>query len=827
MQQVWKWTLLVVLVLGSSGAGVAQTRSVIISGKVTDAETEEPLYGAAVRLVGYGQGAVTQADGTFKIPGVRTGRDYIVEVSFVGYQAQEVSLAATELQDPIRVALAPRVMVQEEVIVRATRATENTPTAYTLISEEEIAEQNLGQDMPYLLNLEPSTVVSSDAGAGVGYTGLRIRGTDPTRINVTINGIPVNDAESQGVFWVNMPDLASSVESIQVQRGVGTSTNGSGAFGASINIQTSTLNAEPYATVDNSVGSFNTRKHTLRVGTGLLKNRWAFDARLSRIKSDGFIDRSFSDLSSWYISGGYHGDKTLIKAYAFSGSEQTYQAWYGVPEWELEAGNRTFNEAGTDYGARATPYENETDNYGQTYYQLIWTQELSSKWHLNNAMHLTQGAGYYEQYKVDDGLADYGIFPVVAGDTIGSSDIIRRLWLDNNFYGWTGSAQYLDKDRLEFTVGGSAYRYDGLHFGEVVWARFAGDSEIRDNYYQNDATKLDMSAYVRALFTPMPGFNLFADLQGRRVDYTFLGYNRQLQNVEQNDQLNFFNPKVGVSYVPAAGQKAYASFSIGSREPSRTDYVDTTPESRPLPETLRNLEAGYELSKSQWTAQANVYYMDYKNQLVLTGAVNDVGAFVRTNIPDSYRAGIELLGGWQSETNNPIRIEGNLTLSRNKIAEYTEYVPTYDPNYTRVDSLVVATSYTNTDIAFSPNIVAGGQASYLVKALDLNVALLGKYVGRQYLDNTQTEAKSLDPYGVLDLRIQYQRALKGWMKSISATLQVNNLLSAEYEANGYTFSENYLYDNGNGGFDQTGVTPYNYYYPQAGRNFLASVSLRF
>jgi len=823
MNKLSKVGLALVLSIWMAGPAFAQES---LTGTVRDQDTRERLPGVAVKIANSYTGVSTDENGRWELP-MPDEDEFTLEFQLLGYTTITRTVYKNELDGPLLVSLTSALRELEEVIVQATRASENTPTAFTFVTEKEIDEQNLGQDMPFLLNMEPSTVITSDAGAGVGYTGIRIRGTDPTRINVTINGIPVNDAESQGVFWVNLPDFASSVESIQVQRGVGTSTNGSGAFGGSVNLQTSTLNPESYARLDNTIGSFNTRKHTVRVGTGLMQDHWSFDARLSKINSDGYIDRAFSDLSSWYASGGYHSEKTLVKAVAFSGSEQTYQAWYGVSEAQLNDGNRTFNEAGTDFGQRTEPYDNETDNYSQTYFQLIWAQELGDHWHLNNAFHWTIGGGFFEQYKVNDFLPTYGIYPLSGTDTVTNSDLIRRLWLDNDYYGWTGSAQYLKEGQLELTIGGAFYRYEGRHFGEVIWARYAGDSEIRDIYYDNDAVKDDASAYVRGLYTLRNNWNIFADLQVRQVNYTFLGFNRQLENVEQDDQLTFLNPKVGLSYNTLRGHKAYASYSIGNREPSRQDYVDTTPESRPLPETLRNLEAGYHIKERNWSAQANVYWMDYVNQLVLTGAINDVGANVRVNVPRSYRLGIELVGGGQIGRRNPLRIEGNVTLSRNKIREYTEFVPTFDPNYTRIDSLALATTYTDTDLAFSPSLIAGLQASYTVPKLDLTVTLLNKYVGRQYLDNTQSLEKSLDPFTTSDLRLQYDKSFSSVLKGLTATFQINNLFNALYSPNGYTFSENYLFDNGAGGFDQTGATAYNYFFPQAGTNFLASLGLRF
>jgi iron complex outermembrane receptor protein len=718
-------------------------------------------------------------------------------MSFIGYKQKQQQLVVNSDLD-LNLTLEPGSILADEVIVMATRAGENTPTTYTTVDQEYLEKQNFGQDLPFLLNFMPSVVVTSDAGAGIGYTGIRIRGSDPTKVNVTINGIPYNDAESLGTFWVNMPDFASSVDNIQMQRGVGTSTNGAGAFGASLNIQTTTLNEEPYAEIDNSFGSFNTRRHSIRAGTGLINDRFTLDARLSSIYSDGYVDRAFSDLKSFFVSGGYYGKSSLLKVNVFSGVEQTYQSWYGVPEAALDT-NRTFNYY---------TYDNQTDNYQQDHYQVIYAKDINNVLTLNTALHYTRGRGYYEEYRENDLLNFYGISDIEIGDTIISrSELIRRRWLDNHFYGFTYSAIYNPTDRLELVFGGGWNRYDGDHFGEVIWSRFAGDSEIRDRYYENNGLKTDFNSYLKGYYQITPHLNGFADLQIRTINYSFFGYDDDLSNVQQDDQLRFFNPKIGLTYNPAIASQIYASYSIGNKEPARIDYVTSTPTRRPLPETLRNVEIGFRRQTSRYSLNANYYLMDYKNQLVLTGEINDVGAYTRTNIDRSYRSGIELETGIM--LNNRWKLRANATFSRNKIRNFSEFIDNYDEGGQLVNN------YQSTDISFSPNIIAGSELNY--RLLDnFFISLFSKYVGEQYLDNTSDPDRMLDDYLINDLRIRYTIHPR-FLKELTFSLLVNNIFNVKYEANGYTFSYKY------GGE----VLTENYYYPQAGTNLLGAVILKF
>ncbi|MEQ6167953.1 TonB-dependent receptor [Ekhidna sp. MALMAid0563] len=713
----------------------------------------------------------------------------------------------------------------DDVIVYATRANENTPTTYSEISKKEIENVNLGQDLPILLNLSPSLVTTSDAGAGVGYTGLRIRGSDATRINVTINGIPVNDSESHGVFWVNMPDFASSVDNIQIQRGVGTSTNGAAAFGATVNLQTNVPSREAYAEVNNSFGSFNTRKHTLMYNTGLLNDKWSFESRLSKIASDGYIDRAESDLQSYFLSGGYYGDKTILKALVFGGKEVTYQSWWGTPQAVLENDRDGIEEVISNNGYTSEQaenirtsgrtfnyylYENEVDNYKQDHYQLHLSHQLNDALSVNIAGHYTYGRGYFEQYRNDDDFSDYNLNDVIIGnDTITSTDLIRRRWLDNDFYGTTFSFNYL-KDDLDITLGGAWNKYDGDHFGEIIWAQYASNSDIRERYYDNVGLKTDFNVYLKTNYQ-LNDLNLFADLQVRKIDYETVGIDSDLRAINTGDDYTFFNPKVGATYTLNESSNVYASFAIGNREPVRNDFVDAPGGVTPKHETLRNLEIGYRKFGQDFSFQANYYLMDYENQLVLTGELNDVGSSIRQNVPDSYRMGIELVGAYQFT--DQLRWDANLTLSRNKIENFTEVLYNYGPAWDEFN--VEETQYKDTDIAFSPNVIGGSQLTY-TPFDGFEAALRSKYVGKQFLDNTSNDQRSIDPYFINDLRLSYNFSVSS-IENVNISLLVNNILDVEYSSNGYTFGY------AAGSF----VVRENYLYPQAGRNFLAALNIRF
>lgn len=688
------------------------------------------------------------------------------------------------------------------VEVRAVRAGEKAPFAKSNLSKAEIAKRNLGQDIPFVLNQTPSVVVNSDAGTGIGYTGLRIRGTDATRINFTLNGIPYNDAESQGAFFVNLPDFTSSVNSIQVQRGVGTSSNGTGAFGATVSMSTNEVNTNPYAEFNNAYGSFDTWKNTIKAGTGLFNDHFTVDARLSRISSSGYIDRASSDLQSFYLSGAYLNKGTSLRLNIFSGKEKTYQAWNGVPG-SLKETNRTYNSAGTD--RPGAPYDNETDNYTQTHYQFFFDQKLNSYWQFNTALYLTRGKGYYENYKGNESLGKYGLPDLVLGDTvISSTDLVRQKWLDNYFYGQILSLQYR-KDRHEWVIGGGWSKYQGDHFGKVIWAKYGFDEGYR--YYDNDAWKTDVNVYTKWQYQLTSAFSLFTDLQYRRVQHRMNGFEEN-PSLTIDRSFNFFNPKAGITYRQN-GWQAFASYAHAGKEPNRDDFQASL-SNQPKKENLHDFEAGVEKRNTRFSAGANVYYMLYKDQLVLTGMINDVGAYTRINVPNSYRLGIELQGS--VIINKWLNASANLTLSRNKIKAFTEFLDDYDADFEWIGQQAV--QHRNTDIAFSPSVIAGGSVNIL-PVKNLEISLLEKYVGRQYMDNTQNKKRSLDDFFTQDIRAIYTLRSK-LFSEWSIIGQVNNVFNRRYEPNGYTYS--YV-------FDGT-ITSDNSYMPMAGTNFMVGLNIK-
>lgn len=798
-----------------------------LSGTVTQSDGK-PLQGAKVEVQGEGLSARTDEEGAFVFQLPEQGT-YELRVAAEGFQEKRERVLVQGDQR-VQWTLRRTTYLTDEVMITATRASEQTATTFSELDREEIAERNFGQDFPFILQYMPSTVVTSDAGAGVGYTGIRIRGTDPTRTNVTINGIPYNDAESHGTFWVNLPDFASSVDNVQVQRGVGTSTNGAAAFGASINVQTTTLNYEPYAELNNSYGSFDTRKHSLQLGSGLINDKFSFDARLSTISSDGWVDRARADLNSWFVSGAYYGKKSLLRLNVFSGHEITYQSWWGVPEalakgdeegLEAHIARNGYTEAeianlrNSDRRYNYYTYDKQVDNYQQTHYQLLYSIEPLKALTLNLALHYTQGEGFFEEERLGDAFAAYGLPNLRLGDTtLSSTDLIRRRWLDNDFYGFTYSALYQPHERLQLTLGGGYNRYDGDHFGEIIWARYAQDTDIRERYYESRGLKDDAHVYAKGLVQLGNRLSAYVDLQVRSIDYEYgnmelngPGTDNDQQAIQGGFDFVFFNPKLGLTYRVNKKQQLYASFAVSNREPVRSDFIDAPEGQVPEPETLYNLEAGYRLRGQNFALTANYYLMSYDNQLVLTGAVNDVGAAIRENVEDSYRTGVELVGQWQLLPE--WMLSGNATYSVNRIQRFEEVVLDYADFSTRVNA------FEDTDISFSPNWIAGGSLSYRPRE-NLNINLMGKYVGQQFLDNTSNPDRALDAFFISDLLINWDLR-PSWAKRIRLGLKVNNLLDAKYEPNGYTYSYLFAGD----------LTTENFLYPQAGRNFLASLSLRF
>jgi iron complex outermembrane receptor protein len=780
-----------------------------IKGKVIDEQTAVPLQGAHISFNGRLVKITSDEKGMFVIKDVKPG-NHKLKVSYMGYKTWEAGFGI-ESDRTMLISMESTSILAEETIISATRAGEKTPVAFQNLSDEEINRKNQGRDIPFLLEQMPATVVTSDAGAGVGYTGIRIRGTDMNRINITVNGIPLNDAESHSVFWVNMPDFAASVGSLQVQRGVGTSTNGAAAFGASINLQTETPSPESYAEISSNAGSFNTFRNTLQVGSGLIGGKWAFDARLSKLSSDGFIDRAFSDLKSFYVSGGYYGNNTILKVNIFSGNEKTYQAWDGIPSYILSE-NRTYNGMGmyTDNKGETRFYDNETDNYQQDHYQMLFSQRFSAHITGNFALHYTKGFGYYEQYKDYDNLSNYLIDPVIINDSVSISqtDLIRRKYLDNDFYGFTWSVNYA-KDKLNIVAGGSGNRYKGLHYGEVIWAEFAQTAGLNHRWYEGTGDKQDLNFFVKTNYAILKQLNLYADLQVRSINYEIDGIDDDLRDIAQKHDFLFFNPKAGLHYTLNNRNSLYFGFAMANREPNRSNYTDSDPlKPAPVAETLFDYELGYNFRTENISASANLYYMKYRDQLVLTGQINDVGAAIMSNVPDSYRRGIELSGDFK--LSKSFRANANLTLSSNKIKNFTEYIDDWDNWGTQLENQLGTT-----DISFSPSTIAGGSLTWnFVKGLD--ASLNGKYVSRQYIDNTSSAERSLDPYFVSNFRLSYT-VQPGFLRELQLSFNINNLFNTEYETNAWV----YRYRSEG----QFGV--YDGYFPQAGINFMAGLNIKF
>ncbi len=693
----------------------------------------------------------------------------------------------------------------DEVLIEAVRVKEDAPITQSNVKKEELNKRNLGQDIPILLNYLPSVVTASDAGAGVGYTYIRVRGSDASRVNVTLNGIPFNDAESQGTFWVNLPDFASSVQSLQLQRGVGTSTNGSGAFGASLNILTDGISEKAFAELANSFGSYNTRKHTLRFSTGLLNEHFEVSGRLSNIVSDGYIDRATSDLKSYFLQGTYTDTNTLLRLITFGGREETYQAYFGI-DAETLANDRTFNPAGlyTDANGNVRFYDNEVDNYAQDHYQLLWNQRYNNNWSSNLALNYTYGRGYFEQFKEDADLEFHGIGTLEIGDEIiETSDLIRRRWLDNDFYAVNANVSYKQSD-LEMTAGAFYSHYDGDHFGEVIWARFAGNSQIRDRYYNGNGTKNEFSVFSKASWQFNDTWEFFADLQGRFIDYKTTGLTSDKVPLEISETYSFFNPKAGVSYQLNQNNQLYVSYGRANREPRRSDFEQGIF----TPESLNDFELGWRLNREKTRISTNVYFMDYRDQLVLTGAIDDVGAPIRATSGKSYRLGLEVDA--EFILTEKLKLRPNIALSTNKNLDLV----------TSRDGALV--NLGNTNISFSPEIVAANSIEY-TPVKNLQLAFLSKYVGEQYMGNTDSEVSKLDAYFINDLNVSYRMENVPLAREIVITGLVNNLFNVEYVANGYYFT--YDDDFSNPGTITTieGAG----FYPQATTNFLLGATILF
>jgi iron complex outermembrane receptor protein len=779
---------------GISQAIMFQNNGSVIKGKVTDINGS-PLPGAGVTIENTFLGVHTDSEGNYTLSVPKNGV-YLFRFSFIGYESQ-ISEVRVKGDTVLNIALLPKSVMTEEVFVSATRAGEHTPMAYTTITKEDISKSNIAQDIPYLLDYTPSMVVSSDAGTGVGYTYINIRGTDVKRINVTIDGVPVNDAESHGVWWVDLPDLASSADNIQIQRGVGTSTNGAGAFGATINFQTTILNREPYAEVNSSYGSFNTSKNTINFGTGLINKKFAIDARLSKIWSDGYIDRAFSDLKSFYVSGTMYGETSILKLMIFSGVEHTYQAWDGVPKDSL-ATHRTYN---------SHTYKNETDNYWQDNYQLHYSKEINSSLSASAALHYTHGQGYYENLVQNSKFSSFNLPNAIFNtDTIASSDFITQRWLRNDFYGFTYSLNYR-KNKLSSVIGGGWNQYVGNHFGDIIWAKIVTFNDESYQWYKGTGNKKDLNTFLKINYSLTDKLNLYADLQLRNINYSIGGFDENLKNVAQNHKYDFFNPKTGLVYNLDEKQKVYASFGVSQREPDRDDFTDADPGKTPVPEKLFDYEAGYEFHSSKLMLKGNLYYMYYHDQLILTGEINNVGATILTNVSKSYRQGIEIETGIQILKN--LYWYENITLSRNIIPVFTDLTDNWDTSGQDKETLK------NKTISFSPSIIASSVLDYY-PFKDFHISLNTKYVGKQYIDNTQNDDRMLDAYLVQNISFLYT-IKKKIFKELTCQFVVNNLFDKMYETNAWV----YKYIEGGSLHVMDG------YFPQAGINYMFKVGLKF
>jgi iron complex outermembrane recepter protein len=776
----------------SQGMIIQDTGSVI-KGKVTDINGSA-LPGAGITIENSILGVHADSEGNYSLSVMQDGV-YTLRFSFVGYETRtrEIVLKGDTV---LNMALSQKTFMTEEVFVSATRAGEHTPLAYSTITREDISKNNIAQDIPYLLSNTPSLVASSDAGTGVGYTNITIRGTDVKRINVTIDGVPVNDAESHGVWWVDLPDLASSADNIQVQRGVGTSTNGAGAFGATINFQTADVNTEPYAELNSSYGSFNTSRNTINFGTGLINKKFAVDARLSKIWSDGYIDRAFSDLKSFYVSGTLYSEKSILKLMIFSGEEHTYQAWEGVPKDSLKT-HRTFNPYN---------YKNETDNYWQDNYQIHYSKEINSNLHGNIALHYTRGRGYYENLAKDSKFSSYGLpDAILNSDTVRTSDFIAQKWLKNDFYGFTYSLDF-SKNKINTIIGGGWNQYSGDHFGDIIWAKIVTFDGYKYRWYKGTGDKKDLNTFLKINYSLTKKINIYADLQFRNINYSIGGVDDKLEDVTQNHKYNFFNPKAGFVYNFAAKQKLFASFGVSQREPDRDNFTDADPGKTPRPEKLFDYEAGYELQSSNLMLKGNIFYMNYIDQLILTGEINDVGATILTNVSKSYREGIEVESGIQILKN--LNWYWNITLSRNIIPAFVDYTDNWDTwgqDYVTLK---------NKTISFSPSITWNSVVDYY-PFRNFHLSLNTKYVGKQYIDNTENRERMLNEYLIQNMSFIYTLKNKA-SKELTFQFLVNNLFDRKYETNAWV----YKYIEGGAQHVMDG------YFPQAGINYMLKVEIK-
>ncbi|HLN55641.1 MAG TPA: TonB-dependent receptor [Bacteroidales bacterium] len=804
-----KKTVFIAMILFLANAAFAQ-ENYSIGGKVRDINGE-PLAGASVTIENTFLGVSTAADGTYSFRGLHEGT-YTLRFSYIGFEVQEKEIKVPGDPGP-DITLTPLSYLTGEVLVNATRASNHAPLAYSSIERDILKKTNVASDMPYLLSLTPSLVETSEAGNGVGYTGMRIRGTDANRINVTIDGIPLNDPESHTVFWVDLPDLASSIDNIQIQRGVGTSSNGAGAFGATVSLQTLNPEPEPYAELNSAYGSFNTYRNMVSASTGMISDRFAVQMRYSDLHSDGYIDRTWSNHRSAYLSGLYRTGRSLLKTNIILGEEHTGLGWWGVPVDSINT-NRKYNPAGeyTDENGNTRYYGNESDNYNQDHYQLIYSLKATESLNINAALHYTKGKGYYEEYKEDQPFSEYNLAPVIAGgETVSSTDLIRRKWLDNDFLGLVYSAS-LRKNRADFTLGGGLNTYLGDHYGTIIWMGNTGGTEKDYRWYFNKSTKSEFNIFGKLNYGLSDRTRIFGDLQYRFISYDMNGQDDDLKDLTQQHRFGFFNPKAGLFHNINPNQDAWLSFAVANREPTRADYKEASGDeaAEPLPETLYDVEAGYKLRSGKSSLAVNLYGMFYNNQLVPTGELSNVGYPIMSNVPKSYRLGVELSSA--VKLMEYMTWNANLTISRNKILDFTEYYTDY--NTADWSSQYLSKNLGLVDIAYSPSTVFTNDISFAKGWVGLH--FITKYVARQYFDNTMNEGRSIDPYLVNNLRLDFSPVIHN-VEGIDLQFIINNILNEEYENNAY----------GGNWYEDGAEKTWAYYFPQAGINYMLRLGIRF
>jgi len=811
-----KNTALLILLLLLSSYTIAQFS---YSGQVID-QNSEALQGAVILLDNGKRTAITDMHGEFLFQNVNDGQ-HTIQVQYLGYDDYHSSFSLSKNENSI-ISMREGSVKIDQINIIANRLSEDSPFTYIELNEQAINVKNLAQDIPFLVEHTPSMVVTSDAGAGVGYTGMRLRGSDATRINVTINGVPLNDSESQGVFWVNMPDFGSSVQNLQIQRGVGSSTNGAASFGGTVALNTSSISEKPFGKISGTYGSYDTRKISVEGASGLINGKYSIEGRYSMINSDGYVDRASSDLDSWFISAAKVGDNHSLRLNVISGDERTYQSWWGVPESKLggtdsEVLNHYYTNLGVTYTTAADStnlfqsdrrynyyqYEDQVDDYGQDHYQMIYNVQALTNLSLNATLHYTKGQGFFEEFRSDDDLIDYGL-EINGNET---SNLVRRRWLDNDFYGIIANANYTPNEKLNCLTGVGYNRYVGEHFGEVVFVETISESGLEfPPYYNSTGEKNDFNMYTKLSYQLTDRVNVFGDLQLRKINYITTGIDNDAVPIDVDESYTFFNPKFGLNYSLTESSQLYASYAQANREPVRSDFIDAIGTAVPKPERLHDFEFGYRSKGSSISFEANAYYMLYKDQLVLTGAVNDVGGSVRTNVDKSFRRGVELSLAWKAS--DKIIWSPNLAFSQNKINQFTDVVIDYG------DFSFVETNQSDTDIAFSPNVIFGSSLSYN-PVTNGSITFLSKYVGEQFLDNNSNQNRKLDAYFINDIVASY--SLKNsFAKDVTLKLLVNNILSEKYSSNGYTFS--YIFGD---------LITENFYYPQATRNFLLGLDITF